>query len=427
VELSLQEHVPLVFGNYSDKLYDIDENTHKLDKLEKLVLEEPQIIDEKLVSFNSILCGITPITEADAMAKALVFTHQNHKIIVPFLKFFVKLEVQQSEHENTLFRGNSIVTKMFKFYSKIVGLPYLFTTLAPIIYEICSTADPDVKANDNDSLSRLSQKSSDIELDERGSISLKLDTTIKHAFKFNVEVDPTKMTEQDDSDVNTYSLLLFSQKILVAIFKSATYCPIELREFLRNVREEVQLKYPGASQKSIGSFLFLRFFCSAVTVPDSYGLIKIKPSLAGRRNLVLVAKVLQNLANEITFGKKENYMIKMNDFIETNIPKLGGFYDKLTTSTPEQQATETPAISNLVRINALCAIYNHIILFKPKFDDVLPIDDNASIDPIKKGIAKRLHEAIEAAGFNGQAIPKYTSSSSKLHHSNANHSKSDNL
>jgi len=119
-----------------------------------------------------------------------------------------------------------------------------------------------------------------------------------------VEVDPEKMQQAEDIEINTYSLLLYCQRILVAIFKSAAYFPQELRTFLSAVKTQVEFKFPGSWDKAIGGFLFLRFFCSAITVPDSYVLSKIVPPPTARRNLVLVAKVLQNLANNVLFGQK---------------------------------------------------------------------------------------------------------------------------
>jgi hypothetical protein len=39
--------------------------------------------------------------------------------------------------------------------------------------------------------------------------------------------------------------------------------------------------------------------------------------------------VLQNLSNDVEFGSKEPYMVKMNDFIQSNRAKLVQFYDKV--------------------------------------------------------------------------------------------------
>ena len=51
-----------------------------------------------------------------------------------------------------------------------------------------------------------------------------------------------------------------------------------------------------------------------------------------RRNLVLICKVLQNLSNDILFGKKEPFMIPLNDFLTSKRPIMLSLLDKLAVS-----------------------------------------------------------------------------------------------
>jgi len=188
---------------------------------------------------------------------------------------------------------------------------------------------------------------------------------MSHTFNVQVEVDPTK-ADADDIDVNTYSLLLYCQKVLVAILKSGYYFPEDLRKFFFMLYEEVDPIFPGYANIAIGGFVFLRFLCSAITVPDTYGLTPKPPSQAARRNLILVAKVLQNVANEVTFGKKEEYMVKMNDFITVNIPKLYGFYKELLEPAKIITQVEVPEITPVVINNSIITIHNQIIRSQSK-------------------------------------------------------------
>ena len=48
-----------------------------------------------------------------------------------------------------------------------------------------------------------------------------------------------------------------------------------------------------------------------------------------RRNLILIAKILQNLSNGILFGDKEEYMMRCNQFIENNRERLASYFEKL--------------------------------------------------------------------------------------------------
>jgi hypothetical protein len=66
--------------------------------------------------------------------------------------------------------------------------------------------------------------------------------------------------------------------------------------------------------------------------PDAFGLIEQKLESKSRRRLVLIAKVLQNLANEAYFEQKEEYMKCSNVFIESNLGKMHSFFDSLVVS-----------------------------------------------------------------------------------------------
>jgi hypothetical protein len=54
-----------------------------------------------------------------------------------------------------------------------------------------------------------------------------------------------------------------------------------------------------------------------------------KPSEKSRRSLILLSKVLQNLANSVEFGEKEAYMLKTNPFIMSNQKGMFEFLDAL--------------------------------------------------------------------------------------------------
>ena len=87
--------------------------------------------------------------------------------------------------------------------------------------------------------------------------------------------------------------------------------------------------------KAIGAFIFLRFYNTGITVPESFGLMQTPPKQSARRQLILLSKVLQNLANGVKFGAKETFMTKLNGFIISNQEKLKAFYDKISVSLDE--------------------------------------------------------------------------------------------
>lgn len=56
------------------------------------------------------------------------------------------------------------------------------------------------------------------------------------------------------------------------------------------------------------------------------------PNEKGARNLTLVAKTLQTLANFTRFQGKENFMEFMNDFLEREAPAMKQFLQSISVS-----------------------------------------------------------------------------------------------
>jgi len=70
-----------------------------------------------------------------AVAKSLIHVAHPAAKAVDLINCLVKVEVASCIQENTIFRGNSLVSKMFKFYSRVVGIRYLFRSMARVIAE----------------------------------------------------------------------------------------------------------------------------------------------------------------------------------------------------------------------------------------------------------------------------------------------------
>jgi len=316
---------------YGEQLNESVEKGGDIKKLEQLLLED----DMKLVSTISQL---TQITEADKIAKALVIIFQANDKVIPLLERFIIDEVEATEHAGNLFRSNSMVSKMFKFYSRLIGLPYLYLTIGPEIAQL---------------------------VDE----------------KIGIEVDPDKMEEGSDLDEMRWMLMAQSQKILKEILNSSEKCPSEFRELFIQIEKTVKEKYPENVRTTIGGFIFLRFFCPAVSSPEAYGIVEEPPEASSRRLLILITKVLQNLSNDVEFGAKEPYMAKMNDFVQANREKLAKFYDKLL-KPPTKSRIDVSLPKNIknVSLSVLCQHISSILdkvedkTMKAKLDEVVAKD-----------------------------------------------------
>jgi len=75
--------------------------------------------------------------------------------------------------------------------------------------------------------------------------------------------------------------------------------------------------------------MFLRFFVAGITVPESFGIIDKCPDPLIRRRLILISKVISNMSTQVKFGEKEDYMVVMNDYLESKQELLEKYYSFL--------------------------------------------------------------------------------------------------
>lgn len=92
-------------------------------------------------------------------------------------------------------------------------------------------------------------------------------------------------------------------------------------------------RFPNAKYTAVGAFIFLRFFCPAIVAPEAEGLVATPPSKEMRRGLLLIAKVIQSLANNVLFGTKEPYMFPLNQFLVENIQYVTSFLREISVSS----------------------------------------------------------------------------------------------
>jgi neurofibromin 1 len=96
------------------------------------------------------------------------------------------------------------------------------------------------------------------------------------------------------------------------------------------ISSAVMVRFPEAKYTAVGAFVFLRFFCPAIVAPDAEGLVHTTPSKDMRRGLLLIAKIVQNLANNVLFGAKEPWMFPLNDFLTQNIYRVTTFLREIS-------------------------------------------------------------------------------------------------
>jgi neurofibromin 1 len=224
-------------------------------------------------------------------------------------------------------------------------LPYIFRTVALIVREIVELDE--------------SQEAKEKLILKRSNSKMKLttvDTRAENLYSGNVELDPSKMHTDDGESGHDYdgsgvteadygnvlALSLLCQRFVTAIKKSVKNMPPELKNVLIHVKMCVDQRFANSkeiSAKAVGSHLLLRLINPAIITPEAFGVTPSPPSERARRQLLLVTKVLQNLANNVRFGSKEQHMTPMNSFLDQNQDSFNEFLLSLGDTMPTEGTT----------------------------------------------------------------------------------------
>jgi len=266
-----------------------------VEKMAKLILD-----DDLSIVWGLFLCGSPK--DMESIASIVLKFFDQHQRELYLMKQAITKEVQLTVQSATLFRQNNFASKLLSCYSKRFGLTYINQVLYDCVLSVCLNhqKDPD----------------------------------------WSCEINPTKLGDDKKHLVekNLENLKELSKAVLDKILASYDAVPLSFRKLCVHLKQEAQTKfpeeYPRTTFASVGGFIFLRFICPATVVPHKYGLLEIQPGQAIIRDLMMLSKVLQTVANGVLFGKKEEYLLPLNGFVEQYQSQVLEFLDKL--GEPEQ-------------------------------------------------------------------------------------------
>lgn len=242
--------------------------------------------------------------EFQGLDKSITMSNSNH---------------QSSNHiYNTLFRGNSILTKTMETYCYRVGQEYLDKCIGTVIRQL-------------------------VEEDE------------------SYEIDPNRIKESEliekekIIETNFQKLLSLAERTWKLIFETSNDLPQGIKTQLKCFRKKLEIIEPDEkiSSKSllncISGFLFLRFFCPVILNPKIFNFVEHHPGENARRSLTLLAKVVMNLSTLTEFGSKEPWMKRMNSFIDDHKGQLLDYLDKITEKKLDFAPKKLKLSSSLTR------------------------------------------------------------------------------
>ncbi|KAJ3426719.1 ras gtpase-activating protein [Anaeramoeba flamelloides] len=245
------------------------------------------ITDEELELFETISQKIKKFGKNDTVIEALWTIFESKKISFEIVKFSIMNEVNETELAETLFRRNSMATKLLNVICNFFGNEYLINIL-------------------KDPIAKLLEDSEDL------------------------EIDPKKISDLNgDISKNLEKLKKKTNNFFDAIFKSVEQVPFVLREVCRFIRKETKDKFPKMELTSVGAFFILRFICPAIASPENYELYDEKITPTMRRALIQTSKIIQTISNKVRFPE-QSYMSQFNQFIEENEKPMFTFFDQIS-------------------------------------------------------------------------------------------------
>ncbi|KAG1752509.1 uncharacterized protein EDB91DRAFT_1102988 [Suillus paluster] len=248
-----------------------------------------------------VICECCPANEVDMMISVLMNIFDTRASLVALLKTMIDREIAHTTCEVDLFRGNSTCTRFLSAFARIHGYNYLRGLIVPLIKTMTSMPPG-------------------------------------HAY----DLDPTKAS-RDKLEQNQKNVKLVALSFLDIISSSVPALPPMIREVCAHLAKSVYQVWPDSKFAALGAFIFLRFISPAIVAPEIVD-VAVPRDDGGviRRGLMVIAKIMQNLANNIFFAK-EAHMVCLNEFLGVNITSITRYLsevNKFSSTAVDEESTE---------------------------------------------------------------------------------------
>jgi len=282
-----------------------------------------------------------------------------------------------------ILRANTPLTRMLTTYTRRdPGQQYLKQTLSSVLTEVCT--DPSIN----------------LEIDPKRIFEAWVNEyEVQNGTPYEGERSPDAAEASQHQFVRQLieeripKLVAIIERIVGTLAQSVDLVPYGIRFICRHIKQLIMAKYPDLTMTQVcgfvGGFFMLRFINPAIATPNAHMLVEQKLSAQGRRNVTIIAKILQNLSNNVAFGGvKEAYMECLNPLMYNSWTMLNAFLDNLTkvedleqrlavdqymTFTKFMEPVVTISLNELYYMHDLLVKYKEVVFAGLKDDEVLSI------------------------------------------------------
>ncbi|KAJ7055100.1 hypothetical protein C8F01DRAFT_470816 [Mycena amicta] len=251
------------------------------------------------------ICETCPQSEVEIMVSVMLNLFDTRSSLMALLKYMIEREVASTEHESQLFRGNTTCTRFLSAFAKAHGYTYLRSLIIPLIKAMASVPPG-------------------------------------HGY----ELDPDRPdVGEAKAAQNLENVKVIASTFLEIIHMSLPALPAMFREICAHISKVVQTVWPDCKFSAMGAFIFLRFISPAIVAPETIDVeipkdLTKEEQMSIRRGLMIITKIIQNLANNLFFGK-EKHMVPLNTFLADNIAIVTRFLSELQKYQPSATDEET--------------------------------------------------------------------------------------
>eukprot|EP01084_Bolivina_argentea_P224509 379621_1 len=276
--------------------------------------------------YFALLTKQVKATETSDYVKTIIFDiygsqydYNEEHLLLTLFQNVLKQTFDESQNIDTILKENTVTTQMLRAFTRRgEGLCILREILGKPIRKM------------------LDQTSLNLEINP---IEVYKQIIRSYEAKMNKPWDGIRNPTSNEAANNKYvkrliaprikQLEYITQHIIQKIIETVNSIPFGIKWICRQIVEMTQQKFPNDNKyQVVGKYICLRFYIPAIITPESIPtIVKKKLSKTMRRNLILVAKILENLFTGIAFG--DTFMNPLSNCVGRHHKDIGIYFSQL--------------------------------------------------------------------------------------------------
>jgi len=258
------------------------------------------------------------------------FSPREEYLILKLFSLAIQKQMTSVSKVSDFLKADSVVPKMVITYNRRKqGLEFLKTVVGPILKSFIAKGDVNLELNPTVIYQSMISEQ-------------EIRTGAKSTLERNLTADQIMELKEVQAAVKerTAQIEEICQQFLDGILQSISKLPYGIRYICKQIIKIAEHQFQNSAKdeiwKVIGYFIYYRFINLAIVTPDAFDVLDKELNPVARKNLVSVAKVLQNLFYLTPFGKNEKWFIPLNGWIQKRLDQVREYFtDIIEVAEPE--------------------------------------------------------------------------------------------